>query len=59
MNCTAAISEQILKEIDNLIEKSGVSKETFLRHIADHYNMSLILEKKPHDLNAYYDSFTS
>lgn len=59
MNNTVGISEQILNEIDNLVEKSGVSKETFLKHIADRYNMSFVLDKKVSDLNSYYDSFTS
>lgn len=59
MNSTVGISEQILNEIDNLVEKSGVSKETFLEHIADYYNMSFVLEKKMSDLNTYYDSFTN
>ncbi|MFL0247301.1 hypothetical protein [Candidatus Clostridium stratigraminis] len=59
MNGTVGVSEQILNEIDNLMEKSGVSKETFLKHIADYYNMNFVLDKKINDLNAYYDSFTS
>jgi hypothetical protein len=57
MNNSVNISEQVLKEIDDLLEKAGVSKETFLRSIADHYNMSIVLEKKIIDLATYYDSF--
>lgn len=59
MNSTVKISEQILNEVDDLVVKSGVSKETFIKRIADHYNMSFVLEKKSNDLTAYYDSFTA
>jgi|GEM_PF-1841834 Ribbon-helix-helix protein, copG family. len=58
-NHTIKISEEILKEFDGLVKKSGVSKQEFLNSIANFYNMNNILEKDIIDSAAYYDSFTA
>lgn len=57
-NNTVKISEQILKEFDCLVKKSGVSKQDFLNSIAKLYNIDN-LEKDIIDPVAYYDSFTA
>lgn len=56
-NRSIKISEEILKEFDGLIKKSGVSQQEFLSSIANIYNMNSILEKNVIDPAAYYDSF--
>lgn len=56
-NHTIKISEEILKEFDGLVKKSGVSNQEFLNSIANFYNMNNILEKDIIDSAAYYDSF--
>lgn len=58
-NSTFKISEQILKEFDGLVEKSGVSKQDFLTSIAKLYNINSLSEKDIIDPVAYYDSFTA
>lgn len=58
-NPTVKISEEILKEFDDLVKKSGVSREEFLNSIANFYNINNILEKDIIDPTAYYDSFTA
>lgn len=56
-NRSIKISEEILKEFDGLIKKSGVSQQEFLNSIANIYNMNSILDKNVIDPAAYYDSF--
>jgi len=57
-NHTIKISEEILKEFDGLVEKSGLSKQELLSSIAKFYNINN-LEEDIIDPTAYYDSFTA
>jgi metal-responsive CopG/Arc/MetJ family transcriptional regulator len=56
-NHSVKISEEILKEFDALVKKSGVSQKEFLIYMANFYNINNILEKDIIDPAAYYDSF--
>jgi hypothetical protein len=56
-NNSIKISEQLLKEFDGLVQKSGVSKQEFLSSIANFYNINSILENDIIDVTSYYDSF--
>lgn len=46
------VSDEILKEVNNLVKKSGLSKEDFVNYLAKLYDANNII-----DSNSYYDSF--
>ncbi|KZL92472.1 hypothetical protein [Clostridium magnum] len=58
-NHVVKISEELLKEFDGLVQKSGVSKQEFLSSIANLYNINNIAENDIIDVASYYDSFTA
>lgn len=58
-NHAVKISEELLKEFDGLVQKSGVSKQEFLSSIANFYNINNIAENDIIDVASYYDSFTA
>lgn len=58
-NHVVKISEELLKEFDGLVQKSGVSKQEFLSSIANFYNINNIAENDIIDVASYYDSFTA
>jgi ACT domain-containing protein len=53
------INDKILREFDDLVKESGISRQEFLNYVAEVYNINNNLEKDIIDYNAYYESFTA
>ncbi len=56
-NYTNQINDEILTELDSLIEKTGVSREEFLNHVAKVYNTNNNVDRNIADYDSYCDSF--
>lgn len=58
-NNRVEITEEILREFDDLIKEAGVSRQEFLNYVAKLYDVDNNIGKDNIDYNAYYESFTA
>lgn len=56
-NTIVKTPEELLKDLDACLKKSGMSPEEFLNCFANFYNIKDIVEKDIIDSGSYYDSF--
>lgn len=56
-NTIVRTPEELLKDLDACLKKSGMSPEEFLNSFANFYNIKDIVEKDIIDSGSYYDSF--
>ncbi|MBI6875416.1 hypothetical protein [Clostridium aciditolerans] len=56
-NTVVKTPEELLKDLDSCLKKSGMSPEEFLNSFANFYNIKDIVEKDIIDSGSYYDSF--
>lgn len=56
-NTVVKTPEELLKDLDSCLKKSGMSPEEFLNSFANFYDIKDIVEKDIIDSGSYYDSF--
>jgi metal-responsive CopG/Arc/MetJ family transcriptional regulator len=58
-NQIVELNEKLLKEFDELVKESGVSRQEFISYIAKFYNINNRTDRDTIDYSAYYESFTA
>ena len=58
MNNMIKIPDELLKELDVVFKKSGVTEKDFVNCVADFYNIKFASNENVID-SSYYDSFTA